>query len=690
MTYRSTLVAWHRWIGLAFGAFLLIQGLSGATMVFRDELNLALHRDALRVSPSSDMLPIQTLLDIARSAHPQLYVERIEYPRHRDEAFLFRLESQGGAHLRYLAIDPYRGTITRDAPASAWPAQWLFRLHHQLLAGHRGETIIGIVGLALLFLALSAPFVWWPGRHNLRRGFTVKLGASPYRAARDLHRVGGILVALFLLVWATTGALVVWKSEVLGTLAKVTATASKPVTAVAERADAAFLPIDEIVAAARERYGQARIKNVRFPGGHGRAVAVFFEATSTTRPRASDQIWLDRYTARTLGVYEAGTVPASNQFLDWMLPIHTGEAFGLPGRVLFLLVALCLPALAVTGLWQWLARRRLNALPPVPPRSIAVARQQLLEVTVARAWDETGKVRALELRAVDGGELPAFEAGAHVDLYLPNDIVRQYSIWSDPLDRSRYCIGVLGQDGSRGGSLAVHALRAGTRLQIGTPRNTFALVENAPAFLLVAGGIGVTPILAMARRLKASGRPFVVHYCARRREEAAFLAQLQELVPNDSLVLHFGDEPHPGRFEARAALSVAAQGAHVYVCGPARLIEAVLTAGRALGWAPDRLHSELFQAALPDVDSQAFDIRLRSGRIVHVPAQRTALEALAAQGIHVPSSCGVGICGTCLTGVLDGIPDHRDRYLTPAERDRNDAFTPCCSRARTPVLVVNL
>jgi vanillate O-demethylase ferredoxin subunit len=690
MTSRSALVTCHRWVGLIFAVLLFMQGLTGAAIAFRDELGRVLHHDALVVEPLDAYLPVQTLIETVRRAHPQLYVERIEYPRHRDESLVFRMETQGAANQRYIAVDPYRGTITRDAPTREWPAHWLFWLHQQLLAGHTGETIVGVMGIALLFLAISAPFIWWPGRRNLKRGFAVSVRAGKYRGLRDLHRVVGIFVVLLLLTWASTGSVIVWKGEIQAALSGSVPMVTKPAPKVAQRSDATLLPLDEVIAAARQRYGEAPIKNVRFPGGHGRVVAVFFETPSTTRPRASDQIWLDAYTASTLGVYEAGTLPAGNVFLDWMLPIHSGEVFGLVGRVLFFLGALCFSGLAATGVWQWFERRRLRSL-PVPTGGDVANRAHLIDVVVANAWDETRAVRALELRAIDGRELPSFEAGAHVDVYLPQGIIRQYSIWSDPSDRARYCIAVLKTPDSRGGSVAVHALQAGVRVQIAPPRNTFALVEDAPASVLIAGGIGVTPMLAMASRLAKSRRPFTMHYCARRRDDAAFVPQLQALAAPGALSLHFSDEPYPGRFHARAVLAAAPAGAHIYVCGPARLIESVLAAGRELGWSEDRLHAELFKAPPVDPDARAFDLHLiRSGRVVHVSARQTALDVLVAHGMDIPSSCAQGICGTCVTKVLDGVPDHRDRYLTPAEHDSGTVFTPCCSRARTPVLVLDL
>jgi vanillate monooxygenase ferredoxin subunit len=196
----------------------------------------------------------------------------------------------------------------------------------------------------------------------------------------------------------------------------------------------------------------------------------------------------------------------------------------------------------------------------------------------------------------------------------------------------------------------------------------------------------------MAAQLARLCRPFDVHYCARRRADAAFLPRLQDAMAGaGSLMVHFGDEPEPARFDARLALSAVPEGVHVYVCGPQRLIEAVQRAASAFGWSPDRVHAELFQSAQVPSDSQPFDMHLeRSRKTLHVPADRTALDVLEESGISVPSSCRQGVCGTCATSVISGTPDHRDRVLTEAERTRGNLFTPCCSRARTAMLVLDL
>ena len=163
---RKTLVVVHRWVGLLAGMLLLSQGLSGAALAFRAELNRILHHDALTVEPLPTARSLQSMLDTVRAAHPQLYVERIEFPRRADEALLFRLETRGSEAPRCVTVDPYRGVVTRDAPLSSWPLEWLFRLHQQLLSGDRGEAVVGITGASLLVLCLVGPFLWWPGRSN--------------------------------------------------------------------------------------------------------------------------------------------------------------------------------------------------------------------------------------------------------------------------------------------------------------------------------------------------------------------------------------------------------------------------------------------------------------------------------------------------------------------------------------------
>ena len=317
----------------------------------------------------------------------------------------------------------------------------------------------------------------------------------------------------------------------------------------------------------------------------------------------------------------------------------------------------------------------------------------LIRVRVAARQDEALDICSLDLVPVDGSALPAFSAGAHIDVHLPGGLVRQYSLCNPPGETQRYRIAVLRDAASRGGSATVHdQLQVGTVLDIGTPRNLFELAPSAPHHLLLAGGIGITPLLAMAEQLAAQGGGFTLHHATRSRERTPFVAQLASAPYADRVHHHFDDGPAMQKLDLAATLRSAPAGSHLYVCGPTGFMEAVLAEGRAQGWDEARLHREYFAAAPTGTAGDGgFELELASsGRVIPVAADQTALAALLAAGLDIPMSCEQGVCGTCLTGVKSGVPDHRDQYLTPEERAANNQFLPCCSRASSARLVLDL
>lgn len=316
-----------------------------------------------------------------------------------------------------------------------------------------------------------------------------------------------------------------------------------------------------------------------------------------------------------------------------------------------------------------------------------------LTVRVARKRAEATDVYSFELVATDGQALPSFTAGSHIDVHLPNGLTRQYSLFNDPSERHRYLIAVLKVEASRGGSSALHdTVQEGDLLQIGAPRNHFGLAQDARQSLLLAGGIGVTPLLCMAERLAATGSDFRMHYCTRSRPRTAFFERIAESAFAQRVHFHFDNGDVGQKLDLKTLLARPADGVHVYVCGPQGFMDAALGTARAQGWPEDQLHYEFFAADLAKPgDDASFEVKLaRSGKVVVVPPDRTVTQALADAGIEIPISCEQGICGTCLTRVLDGEPDHRDLYLSADEQARNDQFTPCCSRAKSRMLVLDL
>lgn len=298
-----------------------------------------------------------------------------------------------------------------------------------------------------------------------------------------------------------------------------------------------------------------------------------------------------------------------------------------------------------------------------------------------------GDVTLLTLAHADGIELPAFSAGAHVDLHLSAELVRPYSLCGDPQDRHHYQLGILKDSRSQGGSLAAHALREGDEVQVSTPRNLFALDTRGNHSLLIGGGIGITPMLAMAAELHAAGRSFSLHYACRSRSGAAFVTQLENAPYAERVQLHFSDEQ---RLNLASVLSDVPPNTHVYVCGPTRLMEAVSSLAKNLDYPPDQIHQECFSADV-QIQGNAFEVvAVASGITVQVAENQSIVEALALAGLKVCVSCKQGICGSCLTDVLEGEPDHRDSYLTDEEKADGDQILLCCSRAKGARLIIDL
>jgi len=316
-----------------------------------------------------------------------------------------------------------------------------------------------------------------------------------------------------------------------------------------------------------------------------------------------------------------------------------------------------------------------------------------MKVRLANKRDVATDICEFELVSVDGSALPVFTAGAHIDVHVADGLIRQYSLCNAPGETHRYCVGVLRDPQSRGGSVGMHALTVGTEIEISAPRNHFPLADAAKHSILLAGGIGVTPILCMAEALAASGASFEVHYCTREPARTAFRDRFASVGIADKTQFYFDSEG--ARADLDAILAQPSGGKHLYVCGPAGFIDAVLTRAEAAQWPEGNVHREYFAAPVSaNTDGEGdkpFQVKLHSsGRVIDVKVGETIVAALAAQGVEVQMSCEQGVCGTCLTRVVDGTPDHRDVYLTDDERAANDQILPCCSRSKSPVLVLDL
>lgn len=335
-----------------------------------------------------------------------------------------------------------------------------------------------------------------------------------------------------------------------------------------------------------------------------------------------------------------------------------------------------------------------HAMAASPPRAGA------LQVRVRSITYLGEDVNAYELVPAEAGaQLPPFTAGSHIDLYFRDGRVRQYSLCNDPAESGRYVFAVQREASGRGGSRAIHEIvHAGRILTISPPRNNFPLREEASHHVLVAGGIGVTPMVAMVRRLLATGASFELHYGARTRARLSFIDQLEAMELGARLHAYVdGGDPTRG-MDLAAIVGGAPAGAHFYCCGPGGLMRAMRQA--AAQRQPDTVHFEHFAATAPAVPGElmeaasdtigvGFKVKLaRSGREFDVPDDKSIVDVLRDNGLDVPTSCEAGLCGTCRTRYLEGEPDHRDYVLEDEER-RHEIMI-CCSRSRTPRLVLDL
>lgn len=323
----------------------------------------------------------------------------------------------------------------------------------------------------------------------------------------------------------------------------------------------------------------------------------------------------------------------------------------------------------------------------MPPRPTSSATDPI-PVVVADIVTEAAGVAAFRLEPRDGGELPEWTPGAHVDVVLTPDLVRQYSLCGDPADRTGYRIAVLREEHSRGGSAFLHeSVRVGDELTISVPRNNFPLTD-APRYVLIAGGIGITPLLPMLGKLVADGADWRLYYGGRERARMAFA---------DTLLATHGERVtvHPeqdcGLLPLDDILGGLAERTAVYCCGPEGLLLAVEKAGAEREIA---VHVERFrpreQETSPGADI-AFDVVVKgSGQTIPVGADQTIMEALEDAGFDTPFSCREGTCATCETRYVDGEVDHRDSVLSDEDRETGDSLMICVSRSRSPRLVLDI
>ncbi len=646
---RQRLLQAHRWTGICVGLPLMVVAVTGAGLAFRAQLEPQLSPVLLANAPCTSPLALDTLVGHARAANPGAGPLRA-----------VRLVGEPGAPVkirfddaRWVYVSPCSGAVNGIQGLYGGPFGTLAYLHIAEYSPNGNLVAGGLAALLAIVLAGAGAWMWRrPTRTAVR--FT----------SSGRHQAIALCAGPVLVLSAVTGMAQAFKWG-----------AMPPAPAPASISAAASLPLAQLVAPALASTPGFQKVQIRLPAKAGLPTVLEVVERDAAHANAVTYIQLDPISGKVLlhMPYAANSLPHQAYLLA--AAVHYGWAGGWPVRLLLVFGTLSLPLLAWTGVASYVRR-------PRKPR--------LLSLRVASKTIEGTGACAFELVDPHGRALPPFSAGAHLDIHLGQGLVRQYSLCNDPNETHRYQICVLKTMDSRGGSRAMHErVQQGGQVTVSVPRNHFPLERQARRSLLFAGGIGITPILAMAEHLERGGADFALHYCARSSNHAAFRDRIAAAPFADKACFHYSDGgQHP---DLAALIGAPEEGLHLYVCGPAGFMQAVFNTALAKGWNESQLHREYFGGVPGTGQDQAFEVRVAStGKIIHIASGTSVVEALGEHGIEIPTACGMGLCGTCVTGVLDGEPDHRDRVLGADQHKRNDCFTPCCSRARSPMLTLDL
>ena len=314
----------------------------------------------------------------------------------------------------------------------------------------------------------------------------------------------------------------------------------------------------------------------------------------------------------------------------------------------------------------------------------------LYDVVVKNRHVEGGNIAVMEFESATSATLPKVEAGAHIDVHLPNGMVRQYSLCQNPNDEGKFRLGILRDPESRGGSIsAFDEIKDGMQIQVSEPKNLFPLLK-AKHSVLIGGGIGITPLITMAYQLAHEGESFELHYCGASPEKCAFVDEIKNGELAQYTTFHFKSEGASHRAFFESAIKDIDLESHIYTCGPVGFMDWVINLATTHDFPEQQIQKEYFQVET-DTSGDSFEVVAeRSGKIIMVEAGETILQALAKEGIEIEMSCEQGVCGTCMCDVIEGEPDHRDVYFTDEEKASNEQILVCCSRSKTPRLVLDI
>ncbi|MDB5442589.1 MAG: hypothetical protein JWP73_965 [Phenylobacterium sp.] len=692
-SWRRALLPIHRWIALTLGIVVLASAITGAGMAFRKQLDPLVYPRMLQAPACAARLPLDQFVSRARALHPTGKLDYIRLLGRPDAPVILRFADKDTYY-----FDPCSGAVLGEQNRYAGFFGRIEQLHRFVYVKNGGWLVGAGALAAALGLVIGGLVVWWPrAPRRLADGFRLNTNLRGRAFELDLHRTLGAYAATLLLVSSLTALPQAFDfvknglNTLTGTPTETTPQSAPPATTGHKAAKISMEQAWRMVQALSPHPREALL---HLPLKARSPIEIFTIAADAPHANARTYLYLDAYSGRVLRFTPYRRMGLGGKIYFWTLSIHTGEVGGIVGQVLLFLGALSVPVLAYTGVSSYLRRRfaRRTPAPPIAADGAPPGQPTGRRVRVARITTEAPGVKSFELVSADGRPLTPATPGAHIDVHPLPGLVRQYSLCSGPQDQDRYLIAVRRDSASRGGSRAMHdKVRQGDLLSISEPRNHFALHDAAASHLLLARGIGITPILAMGRALAAAGADFRLEYFTRSAEHTPFHDLLSGPEFAGRVRFHHGLEVEAQAELIEGLLSARPDGAHVYVCGARPFMDMVEAAARA--WPAEALHREYFTAdpCAWAGERHGFEVKLaHSGTTIHVPPELSIASALAGAGIHVETSCEQGVCGACLTRVLDGAPDHRDAVLSAVERERGDRMLVCVSRAYGGQLTLDL
>ena len=675
---RLRLLQIHRWTALTIGLLLLFLAFTGVGLLFRHQLHGLAEPAAMHLAGCASPLPLDRQIAGARAAHPTGKYETVILSDDRTVPTLVRFTDNA-----QLFVDPCSAAVV------AQQARWggLFGRIEQL---HRfrflddndvANFLTGTTSIVLAVLLVGGGIaLWWPSsRQTLKAASTLRPHLKGRALDLNLHRVTGLYAGIVLLAVSVTSLPLAfkWARTTVNVAVGSPEPAPRPKSTLPQ-ADAQPLKMGVLWERAQGVFDHPSKVVLAWPKKKADSVEIYAIERGAPHAEARSYAYLDAYSGEVLRSEPYAGSSLGNRIYRVSAAIHSGE-YGLALQLLQLIGTLAIPVLAWTGVSSFVRGRRKAA--------------RALKVRVRSIRDEAIGIKSFELVSADGKALPEFSAGAHIGVHLDERTVRQYSLCNDPAERGRYLIAVKRCDDSRGGSQALHErVQVGDELAIDGPRNHFAIERGAKHHVLLAAGIGITPLVSMAQRLQSQGRSFELHCFVRSPGHTIFRELLQQPRFDGKVHIHYSMGPQRLREKMTAMLTPRPDGHHLYLCGPRRFMDAVQEVA-AGAWPAEAIHLEHFGAdpgALAG-PREAFEVTLaRSGRTVAVPADRSIADVLSDSGVPVAMSCREGVCGTCVTRVVEGRCDHRDAYLSAKERAAGDRILVCVSRAPGGRLVLDL